>query len=86
MSIENTKFYGFTIISKRYDEERNLISTRNFEKERGFSFSIEMLIKKFKKEYNIDLEFPINDGMTVLRGSGIYTVRIPLTDSFYSNR
>jgi len=85
LTIEGQRFYDMPVgLWKYYDDEGNLIKTRDFDKEWGGSFSIEMLIDKFKKEYDVDLSVPKNSGMKVLRDSEdnkpVYVVRIPVND------
>jgi hypothetical protein len=57
LATETNKFSGFnTGLQKFYDEDGNLIQVRDYDE--NFPFSVEMLIDKFKKEYNIDLLIP----------------------------
>ena len=57
---ETICFYDLSIFSTTYDDNGNVIKTRDFEKEQGYSFTIEMLIEKFKNEFDIDLTCPYN--------------------------
>ena len=84
---ESRRFYNLPIVSKTFDDEGNLINTRNFEKERNYSFTVEMLVEKFKTEFDIDLTVRIGFWMDVRRlfcqenKIPMYGIRIPLMDA-----
>ena len=79
LTIEGLRFYDLSIgLWKYYDDDGNLIETKDYDKfvtgkDPGntfwFSFSIEKLIDKFKKEYYIDLSFPKDEFMNVRRSA-----------------
>ena len=88
---EGRLFYGFSIgLMKVYDKNGQLIEV--LDKDKFFPFSVEMLIKKFKNEFDMDLTFPINNDMEVLRlyserlKKYIYVISIPVQNDFLSSR
>jgi len=73
---ESIEFYSsLTGISKEYDENGKLIKEKNWDT--PYQFSIEDLIKKFKIEYNIDIENRKNV-RNVYRAEHSKTLGIPI--------
>lgn len=57
LMIQTIYFYGNPLHSIEYDSKGNIIKEIDCEKKNGCYFPVEMLIKKVKKKYGIDLSY-----------------------------
>lgn len=76
LKAESSYFYNVLIISKQFDEKGKLIKETNWEEFQKRKFSIEQLIEKLIKEFNIDLMDPKGKGVSCGGATPIYSIQL----------